>query len=411
MNGGIDSFSLQRGYYLDMPVLVPPLLDAADRSVLEAIAHLHGQLALFVRQPRRWTGLVSKVLLARSIRGSNSIEGFEVTLDDAVAAIDEDEPASADPTSWAAVRGYRDAMTYVLQLAHDDHFVLTPELIKSLHFMMQQYDLQKWPGRWRPGDIYVFDEDTGRVVYTGPDADLVPGLVGDLVSSLNTGGSDVPPLVRAAMAHLNLVLIHPFKDGNGRMARCLQALVLAREGLVSPEFCSIEEYLGRNQRAYYDVLTEVAQGRWDPAADSTPWVRFCLTAHYRQALTVRRRTREAERIWVLAERATEAKELVARTTSGVFYAMLGRRLRNTTYRQAVDGDISAALASKDLGQLVAAGVLVAHGERRGRWYAPSAELAGEARRVRAELREQFPTDANPYDLQSEEIEGQETLFR
>ncbi len=43
---------------------------------------------------------------------------------------------------------------------------------------------------------------------------------------------------------LNLVLIHPFRDGNGRMARCLQTLVLAREGMVSPIFASIEEYLG-----------------------------------------------------------------------------------------------------------------------------------------------------------------------
>jgi Fic family protein len=48
------------------------------------------------------------------------------------------------------------------------------------------------------------------------------------------------------MAHLNLVMIHPFRDGNGRMARCLQSVVLAREGVLSPVFMSVEEYLGRN---------------------------------------------------------------------------------------------------------------------------------------------------------------------
>lgn len=69
------------------------------------------------------------------------------------------------------------------------------------------------------------------------------------------------------MAHLNLALIHPFSDGNGRMARCLQSLVLAGEGIISPEFASIEEYLGRHIGAYYAVLNGIAQGRWTPARE------------------------------------------------------------------------------------------------------------------------------------------------
>ncbi len=43
-----------------------------------------------------------------------------------------------------------------------------------------------------------------------------------------------PAMIRAAMAHLNLVMVHPFKDGNGRMARALQTLVLARERILAP---------------------------------------------------------------------------------------------------------------------------------------------------------------------------------
>lgn len=66
------------------------------------------------------------------------------------------------------------------------------------------------------------------------------------------------------MAHLNLVMIHPFSDGNGRMARCLQTLVLAREGILEPEFSSIEEYLGRNTQDYYSVLAETSEGSWHP---------------------------------------------------------------------------------------------------------------------------------------------------
>ncbi len=62
------------------------------------------------------------------------------------------------------------------------------------------------------------------------------------------------------MAHLNLTMIHPFKDGNGRMARALQTLVLSREGIVSPVFSSIEEWLGKNTLPYYNILAETGEG-------------------------------------------------------------------------------------------------------------------------------------------------------
>ena len=79
-------------------------------------------------------------------------------------------------------------------------------------------------------------------------------------------------MVRGAMAHLNLAMIHPFRDGNGRMARCLQTLMLARERILSPEWMSIEEFLGANTQAYYDVLSDVRRGTWNPDGDARPWV-------------------------------------------------------------------------------------------------------------------------------------------
>lgn len=103
--------------------------------------------------------------------------------------------------------------------------------------MMTSYDLTKRPGLWRAGPIYVRNDETDETDYEGPDVELVREL---------DASDGTPGLVRAGMAHLNLVMIHPIRDGNGRMARCLQTLVLGREGVLGPEFCSIEEYRGRN---------------------------------------------------------------------------------------------------------------------------------------------------------------------
>ena len=131
-------------------------------------------------------------------------------------------------------------------------------LLLSLHYMMMKYDLNKRPGRWRPGAIWVQHEPENVVVYEGPDVSLVPELMTELTGSLND--RDGPVLVRAAMAHLNLVMIHPFSDGNGRMGRCLQTLVLTHDKILAPVFCSIEEYLGTNTQRYYDVLASVDSG-------------------------------------------------------------------------------------------------------------------------------------------------------
>jgi Fic family protein len=246
-----------------------PQLDEREQDVLGQIERLKVILRHQLHEPRRWYGPLRRLSAARAIQGSNTIEGYDARLDDAAAIAAGEEPLDADDETRRALSGYHDAMTYVLQLADDEDFSYSSQLLKSLHFMMTSYDLKHGPGRWRPGVIYVRNEGTGEVVYEGPDAEDVPSLVGELVHYLNESATEHDRLVRAGMAHLNLVMIHPFRDGNGRMARCLQSLVLARAGVLAPVFISIEEYLGRNTQAYYDVLGQVGLGSWRPDCDAS----------------------------------------------------------------------------------------------------------------------------------------------
>lgn len=375
-------------------MLVPtPPLDEGDERALDRIDDLRRQLRLYVAEPRRWSGLLRRTAFARAIQGSNSIEGYVVNLDDALAAVEGEEPLDAASETWQAVIGYRTAMTYVLQLATDQHYELNESLLKSLHFMMTSYDLGKNPGKWRPGDIYVRNDTTGEIVYEGPDADDLPALMSELVADLQREDRTTPVVVRAAMAHLNLVLIHPFRDGNGRMARCLQTLVLAREGILAPQFSSIEEYLGANTDGYYKVLADVGRGRWQSRGDARPWVRFILTAHFRQAQTQLRRVKESEALWGLVEELVAAKGLPDRAIGALFDAATGRRLRRGSYLAIVEGQLSEAVASRDLRALVEADLLVAHGEKRGRYYLATTELSRLGERSRRPL---SPRDGDPY---------------
>ncbi len=271
-------------------------------------------------------------------------------------------------------------MSYVLQLADDLHFEFDATLIRSLHYMLLSYDPSKGPGRWRLGPIYVRRDEDEEIVYTGPEADRVPGLIAEVIGRLRDDPD--PGMVGAAMAHLNPVLIHPFRDGNGRMARVLHSLVLTRQGTLGPAFCSIEEYLGRNTPAYYDVLAKVGAGLWNPGSDGRPWVRFCLTAHYRQARALLRRGEEAERRWDALDREIRRLGVPERSIPTLFNAAQGYRIRNATYRSLTE-DVSELVASRDLRALVEAGLLTPVGEGRGRTDLASDQLRRIEQSVRS----------------------------
>lgn len=364
-------------------------LSERESQVEQKIQTARNQLKYATGQMRVWNGLLRRVTFAKVVQGSNSVEGFNVTFDDAVAAVDAEEPLETEAKSdtWSAITGYRDAMTYVLQLADDPHFNFSEDLIRGLHFMMMRHDLKKNPGRWRPGAIYVKNEMSKKIVYEGPEAGKLPSLMAEFVESLRSK-EKLPPMIRAALAHLNLTMIHPFSDGNGRMARIIQTLVLAREGILGPEFCSIEEYLGRETQAYYDVLSEVGAGAWHPERDARPWVKFCLKAHYRQANRLIRRTEFFRRLFDEVEALSKTYDLHERTVPLLAEAAIGLKVRNSRYRAVAD--ISLNLASRDLKLLADRGLLKPVGERRGRVYQGSPELQNLAKKIRLPMLDDDP---------------------
>jgi Fic family protein len=348
-----------------------PELGEQELEVIEKIDSMRKSLRYAISSPSRWFGVLRQATFARNIRHSTGIEGINVTRDDAMAAVANEEPIDAEKVNWLATVGYRNAMTYARGLADDPHFSYSEGLIRSLHFMMMQHDLQKNPGRYRPGLIFIQDEGRQQRVYEGPDAGVVPSLMRELVESLNED-SALPVKVRAAMGHLNLVMIHPFSDGNGRMARCLETLILGREQIVEPPFCSIEEYLGRFTREYYDVLAEVGGGSWNPGNDCRAWIRFNLVAHYRQTSWFLQRNRMTQRVWSEVEDIVSRNGLPERTTIPLVNAAFGYRIRNSSYRASAE--VSEQVSSRDLKLLVDCGLLIAAGHTRGRLYMRSKSL-------------------------------------
>lgn len=363
--------------------------DLEDQQVIGEIHATRASLASYLRAPKRWNGLLRRTSTARAIQGSNTIEGYTVSEEDAVAAVDDEPPLSADGATWLEILAYRRVLTYVLNVATEPGFVIDEAILRSMHFMLLDHDLSKAPGRYRTKEIFVRDDKRGINVYAGPDGDLVPELMRTLSESLSTPTAD-DPLVRGAMAHLNLVMIHPFRDGNGRMARALQTMVLAQDQVVEPTFSSIEEWLGNNTQDYYDVLAATGHGAWNPGNDATLWVKFNLRAHHMQAQTMRRRFDEAEIQWRALDELAARHRLNERIGAALFDALLGLRVTRPSYVKLTELD--ERTATRDLVGAANLGLLEARGERRGRHY-----VAGEPlRQIQNELRAQRKPLTDPY---------------
>ena len=335
-----------------------PEPDDADLIVIEGIRQLRHELSRYVRhRPRRWAGHLRRMSLARAVRGSNWIEGYRASLDDVLAVMEDEEPVAADEPTLSALAGYRDAMTYVLELA-EDRVTIDESLLKSLHYMMTKHELRIRPGRYRTGDVWVEDESGSRV-YQAPDAALVDDLVGSLVESLGGSGS-IPVMFQAAMAHLNLV---------------------------------------RNTAEYCAVLSEVGQGSWQPHNSARPWTRFMLRAHYRQAWTLQRRVHETEQLYDGLSQLIADRGVPPRSIGALADASRGRRLQRSIYSKLVEitdgAPISDLSASRDLRGLTDSGLLTAHGAGRGRAYHGSADL----RQLWSDIRSNRPPRAedDPYD--------------
>lgn len=347
-----------------------PELSAADEQVLGEIEALRVRLRHHVQgSPAKWTEGLRKYLTADAVAASNSIEGFRVSTVDVRDLLDGERDVEVSSENREETLAYQRMMTY-LQTLHDvTDFAFSKGLLNALHWMLQghRHTGRRPAGRWRRGPVYVTDaRDPSVAAYTAPAAQELPALMDELVEWLN-GDDGSRPLVRAAMAHLQLVAIHPWADGNGRMSRSLQTLLIAREGVLAPEFSSIEAWLGRpgNTWEYYRELG-LRGPVYRPDQDVSSWIRFNLTAYHQQAQTVQARWDRSAAVWEALNAFVAAGGSHDRVVAALHDVAMTGRVRRTRYEQA-EG-LSRQQAQRDLRDLVAGGVLRSVGRTRARYY-------------------------------------------
>ena len=139
--------------------------------------------------------------------------------------------------------------------------------LKRLHGIMTKY-VTDVSGEFRPGEEGVFDGD--KCIFTAPPARLVPGHMEDLFSWMKQSHDTVHPLILSSVFHYEFVFIHPFTDGNGRMARLWQTAILTKWQPIF-EFIPIESRIEKFQDGYYDAI-----GKCHTDGSSTAFIEFML---------------------------------------------------------------------------------------------------------------------------------------
>lgn len=354
-----------------MTLFETPKITTEIRELIDEADRLRGRVGASVAVPGGWVSVLRRNAEAAAYASSTEIEGFHVAAERVVPVAGGASPGS---TGEQALASYAHAMRHVGAMAADPGFQWSSRVLLDLHFDACSFQPEKHPGLLRETPIYVTG-DGGRTAYVGPDHDQLPALINEFVGWLN-GSASLHALVAGAMAHLQLVSIHPFEDGNGRVSRIVQSLVLATRGEVIAELGSIEPFLARNTAAYYSVLEDVQGGNFSPERDASPWVEFCLRAHIEQATLRESSISSAAARWESLEALVEGRDWPERLTIALERALTGGCDRSG---YSAEADVSLPTATNDLRRLVDAGLLHSMGAARSTHYLPTDTLKARIR--------------------------------
>ena len=205
---------------------------------------------------------------------SNHIEGNPLPLTE-VKKILKSRPEYIKD-SEREILNYNQALENLNQLYSSNSLELSLSLILKIHKQVTSGLLPSFEsGHFRQKPVVVNDPRSGKVVYLPPDFDQVEGLVKDLLAFVKENRYSINPLILAGIFHKQMVIIHPFMDGNGRTTRLATKVLLAKMGLNTFNLFSFENYYNKAVTKYFQMVGEF--GGYNELADSidfTAWLEY-----------------------------------------------------------------------------------------------------------------------------------------
>lgn len=215
---------------------------------------------------------------------STEIEGNELTLKEVERVVEGGKSVSSGSRvnkkrDEKEVLGYYEALNEVEYIVKNN-LILSENIIKKLHsLIVNGGNRRRKPTQYRDGQNVIRDSNTGKIVYMPPEAKDVSIMMKQLLEWIINNMNDkvLPCPVIAGIAHYQIATIHPYYDGNGRLARILATLVLHLGGYGLKGIYSLEEYYSENLGKYYEAISigeshNYYMGR--EKSDITSWIEY-----------------------------------------------------------------------------------------------------------------------------------------
>ena len=195
---------------------------------------------------------------------SSQIEGTQSSLADLLLYEIDEQPG-------VPVEDAREVSRYVAALDHGvarlrGGLPMSLRLIREMHGVLldQPRGRGKAPGEFRRSQVWIGGTRPGNAAFVPPPANELPDSLKHFERFLNDEPQQTPPLLKAALAHVQFETIHPFLDGNGRIGRLLIVLQLVADGLLREPLLYTSLYFKTYQSTYYELLNEVRRtGDWE----------------------------------------------------------------------------------------------------------------------------------------------------
>ena len=248
---------------------------AEDASTIQKIGEYKGKQALFSQQTPEILDSLRQVAIIESSESSNRLEGITAPRKRVEAIVKQSSmPANR---SEQEIAGYRDALALIHESA--SHMQFSINVILQLHSMIYRY-LPSDGGRWKTTDNQIVERNADgsikRVRFEPVSAFETPTAMEQLVERYGdaTHAYSVEPLVVVPATVFDFLCVHPFIDGNGRVARLLTLMLLYHFDYEVGRFISLERVFEDSKETYYECLEASSKGWHEGRHDIKPWLRY-----------------------------------------------------------------------------------------------------------------------------------------
>lgn len=299
--------------------------------------------------------------LTKEVIGSSAIEGEKLNAEEVRSSIAR-RLGIAHAGTTPASRHVEGVVEMMIDATRKYEEALTAERLCSWHaalFPSGRSGMQRITvGAWRTGEAGPMQVVSGpmgreRVHFEAPEASLLDAEISRFLEWFEGTGS-VDPVIKAAVAHFWFVTIHPFEDGNGRIARAIADMALARADGVAERFYSMSSQIERERKQYYDSLESSQRG----GMDITLWLEWflgCLDRALENAQENLRAILHKARIWEWINQDGPVNERQHAVINRLLDGFEGK-LSSSKYAKLAKCSPDTAL--RDINELVARDILI-----------------------------------------------------